>query len=421
MRILFASYAERTQALPMVPLAWATRCAGHEVMVATQPSLVEAMADSGLPVTAVGRELPLYRLWRHAEADGEGDGDTDLVDPALPLTWPAASVGYAELVQWWFRTANEPMVEDLHALCREWRPDLVVWEAVTFAGALAARACGIPHVRFVWSVDVLARMRERVLAARPDGVEDDSLAEWLAAAAARLGTDFSEDLAVGRSTITFLPPSLRGADSRALRYLPMRFVPYAGRALLPDWLREPGPGPRVCLTLGTSALERFGRLVVPAAELVLGVAHTGADVVVTLDDPRRAGLEPHDVPPNVRFAGEVPLDLLLAHCDAVVNHAGPGTVATAIAAGLPQLVVPEEFDAPVLARQLAATGAAVDLPLDEVTTHRVHAAIEALLQEGPARRSARRSARRLQREAAAMPSPRELVRTLEHEMTREAG
>ena len=413
MRILFVTYAERTQALPMVPLAWAAKCSGHEVMMATQPALVEVLADSGLPVTSVGRDLPLYRLWRYAEDAGEGDGNTDMVDPSVPLTWPEASAGYADLVQWWFRTINEPMIDDLLVLCREWGPDLVVWETVTFAGSLAARACSVPHVRFVWSIDVLATMRERVLASRPDSVADDPLADWLAASAARIGTDHHEELAVGRATITNLPPSLRGADSTVVRYLPLRFVPYAGRAVVPEWLLEPGPGPRVCLTLGTSALERFGRLVVPVAELVRGVARTGAEVIVTLDDAERAELAPDEVPPNVRFVGEVPLDLLLKHCDAVVNHAGPGTVATAMAAGLPQLVVPEEFDAPVLARLLADTGAAIDLRLAEVDADRVHAAVGALLDDSPQRAAAQL----LQQEVAAMPSPREFVRTLEHEST----
>jgi UDP:flavonoid glycosyltransferase YjiC (YdhE family) len=408
-RILFAGYAERTQALPMVPLAWAARCAGHDVLLATQPELVDVAADSGLPVTAVGRSLPLYRLWRHADAAGDADGDAALVDPGRPLDWETASRGYRELVQWWFRTANEPMLDDLVALCREWRPDLVVWETVTFAGAVAARACGARHLRFVWSVDVIATMRERLLAARPPGDGTDPLASWLASCAARAGTDFSESLAVGEATVTFLPAPLRAADSASVRYLPLRFVPYAGQSVVPPWLAGLPPGRRICLTLGTSALERFGRLVVPVGEIVRGASATGAEVLVTLDDPAVAGLA--DVPPNVRFVGRVPLDALLRHCDLLVSHGGPGTVATAVAAGIPQLVVGEEFDAPVLARLLAATGAAVDLPLGAADAARVRDRVRLLYDD----ESYRRRALALRDEAAAMPTPQQFVHALETE------
>ena len=40
MRILFASIAEKTHFLGMVPLAWALQTAGHEVRVASQPEMV---------------------------------------------------------------------------------------------------------------------------------------------------------------------------------------------------------------------------------------------------------------------------------------------------------------------------------------------------------------------------------------------
>ena len=419
MKILFAGYAERTQVHPMVPLAWAARCSGHDVLVATQPELVEVVADSGLPVTSVGRGLPLYRLWRHADVSGGADPDPALVDPGRELDPATASHAYAELVEWWFRTANEPMLDDLVALCRQWRPDLVVWETVTFAGAIAARATGVPHLRFVWSVDVLASMRERVLAARAASGDDDGvdpLAAWLTRCAARVGTDFSPELAVGRATVTFLPPALRADDPAGLRYLPLRFVPYAGPAVLPSWLCELGPGRRACLTLGTSALGRFERLVVPAREVVRGLAAAGGEVVVTLDDPVAAGMTAGEVPPGVSFVGEVPLEALLEHCDLVVHHGGPGTAATAVVAGLPQLVIAEEFDAPVLARRLAATGAAVDLPLGEATAERVRRAARGIRQD-PAYADA---AAALRREALAMPSPREVVQVLEDEATTSA-
>src|SRR4051794_38462370 len=41
----------------MVPLAWALRASGHDVRMASQPELVPTMRASGLPFTAVGRDV----------------------------------------------------------------------------------------------------------------------------------------------------------------------------------------------------------------------------------------------------------------------------------------------------------------------------------------------------------------------------
>jgi len=56
MRVMFAVYAAKTHFYNMVPLAWALRAAGHEVCVATQPDIVDAVAATGLPVATVGDE-----------------------------------------------------------------------------------------------------------------------------------------------------------------------------------------------------------------------------------------------------------------------------------------------------------------------------------------------------------------------------
>ncbi|WZH51935.1 MAG: DUF1205 domain-containing protein [Nocardioides alkalitolerans] len=408
MRVLLVSYAERTQAEPLVPLAWALRCAGHDVLVATQPELVETLADSGLPVVAVGRSLPLYRLWDHAEHEGDADGDLDLVDPTVPLDWDTAAPAFADLVQWWFRTANEPLVGDLVALCREWEPDLVVWETITVAGAVAARACGVPHVRFLWTYDFLASVLRRLRDVQPPGAAEP-LTAWLATVAARFGVEPDPAAVTGDATITFLPAALRRLDDPDLTYLPMRFVPYAGPVVVPDWVHDEPTVPRACVTLGTSALDRFGRLVVPAATVVRGVAAVAAEVLVTLDGPEDAGLDPAEVPDHVRFVGRVPLDAVLRTCDLVVHHGGPGTAMTAVAAGVPALVVPEEFDAPVLARLLADTGAALRLSLDELTEASVAEAARRLLDD-PA---IREETVRLRTALLGMPSPHDLVDALE--------
>jgi UDP:flavonoid glycosyltransferase YjiC (YdhE family) len=53
---------------------------------------------------------------------------------------------------------------------------------------------------------------------------------------------------------------------------------------------------------------------------------------------------PERLPPHVRHAGYVPLGRVLGHAAALVHHGGIGTAAAALAAGVPQLVMPLAHD-----------------------------------------------------------------------------
>jgi UDP:flavonoid glycosyltransferase YjiC (YdhE family) len=53
---------------------------------------------------------------------------------------------------------------------------------------------------------------------------------------------------------------------------------------------------------------------------------------------------PSPLPPGVTHFDYVPFSLLLPRCGAVVHHGGIGTSAQALAAGVPQLVLPMNFD-----------------------------------------------------------------------------
>ncbi|MEE2041706.1 hypothetical protein Q8791_31240, partial [Nocardiopsis sp. CT-R113] len=211
MRVLIATQAERTHFLGMVPLAWALRAAGHEVRVASQPHLLPVATDAGLPFVPVGRDHYFARVSRNGAADRHLDFDM-AEDRDEVLTWDHLREGYGKVVTWWWRMVNDPMLDDLVSLCREWRPDLVVWEPSTYAAPLAAELCGAVHVRHLWSVDLFARMRRRFLARmaeQPAAEREDPLAAWLGARAARHGVEYSETLVHGQATLEQIPASLR--------------------------------------------------------------------------------------------------------------------------------------------------------------------------------------------------------------------
>ncbi|WP_017587968.1 activator-dependent family glycosyltransferase [Nocardiopsis ganjiahuensis] len=412
MRVVVSSLAERTNFLSMVPVAWALRAAGHEVLVASQPALGGVVADAGLPFAPVGRD---HGFWRHLTARSSFDGlrggvplFSEYGGPAKP--WHRTLEDYRQVVTWWWRMVNDPMLDDLVALCRSWRPDLVIWEPITYSGAVAAEACGAAHVRHPWGGDLFGAVRWRFLqqrAEQPEADREDPLADWLTGRAARHGVEFSETLIHGQATIEQIPACLHLPTPPGLNYLPMRYVPYNGRALVPDWLRTPPERPRVGLSLGTSTAAWLGRFGIDVPMVLEGLSDLDVEVVATLPEDEQAKLGA--VPGNVRLVDYVPLHALAPTCDAMVTHGGTGTVLTGLAHGVPQVVAPRPtFDEPLLASAVAARGAAVVLDPERVDPDTVGAAVRTLVNEpGPAR-----AARELGREIADLPTPAQLADTL---------
>ncbi|MYR32457.1 activator-dependent family glycosyltransferase [Nocardiopsis alba] len=365
MRMVVATIAERTDLLNLVPLAWALRSAGHEVVVASQPELAGAVSAAGLPFAPVGRDHGFWRMMRAYSLLGVLEKDTPpfgMADaPEHEVTWDYLIEGYRRVVPHWWRMVNDSMADDLVDLCRTWKPDLVVWDPVTFCAPVAARAAGAAHVRYIWGVDTLARVRGlflRRMEEQVPEVREDPLGEWLSGLAARYGVGFDEELVVGQATIDQVPDVLRiPVDGRlGVRYLGMRFVPYNGRAVVPDWLRRPAEGRRLCLTLGTSATDRFGGYTLPLGEVLEALGQVDAEVVATV--PLKARQDLGTVPSNVRLVDYVPLHALAATSTATINHGGTGTVWTGLVHGLPQLFVPRPtFDEPMLARLIQGQGA----------------------------------------------------------------
>ncbi|WP_017587960.1 activator-dependent family glycosyltransferase [Nocardiopsis ganjiahuensis] len=419
MRVLVASQAEKTHVLGMVPLAWALRAAGHEVRVASQPSLAPTITRAGLPAVAVGRDHLFNQMLSTSKSTGfaETEGfDMTRSDPEA-LGWDYLLEGYREFVRFWWNPVNASMADDLTDFCRWWRPDLVLWEPTTFCAPVAARASGAAHARVLWGMDVFARVRRRFLERRaenPGERREDPLAEWMERLARRAGTDFAEELVSGQATLDPYPEGVRLPPEEGVGHIPVRYVPYNGTAVVPDWLRAPAERGRVCLTLGSAAPERFDdRRRLPLPELLESVAALDAEVVATLSPGQRDGLG--TLPPNVRVVEYVPLHALLPHCSAVVHHGGAGTFCTAVFHGVPQLVLPGFsmaqylFDESLLAERVTETGAGLTLAGDRMTAGEIARRTGRLLDEP----GFAEGARRVRDRARAMTSPAGLVPVLE--------
>ncbi|MBP2336620.1 UDP:flavonoid glycosyltransferase YjiC (YdhE family) [Saccharothrix coeruleofusca] len=392
MRILLTSWAWATHMYHMVPLGWAFCAAGHEVRVASQPALVEAIRSTGLTAVAVGEDVDFLSARAR-----------DRVQPVDQLPPPGSVPDYRRM---WRNTTTritdlaDAMAPDLTDFCRAWRPDLVVWDWMTFGGPIAARLTGVPSARFLYGPDLLTRLGRAAEEADPGGRD-----RWLSDLYGRFGAEPGGAGAEwgGTALLDTCPPSaqLPGVDG-----LRMRYIPYNGPAEAPRWTVEPPRRPRVCVTMGllTRNLRNQDSVLLP--ELLRELSGADAEVVVAGTPAQRAELT--DLPANARFAELVPLHALLGGCSAIVHQGGAGTAMSAAYYGVPQVVAAAIADQPFNAERFARTGAVVPVPAVAGSEGAVRAAVDEVLTKPqyPA------AARALRDEVMAQPSPAAAVEAL---------
>ncbi|MBB5958533.1 glycosyltransferase (activator-dependent family) [Saccharothrix tamanrassetensis] len=416
MRVLFAVNPEKSLFPYLVPLAWALRTAGHEVRVASRPGFADVITRAGLTAVPVGRDQAHDRRLvaggmtpeaMQEARSGMGPPYDVLEDPSK-ADWEYLRDEHLEAVRVWHRPENFPLIAGLVEFARAWEPDLVVWEPTTYAGPIAAKACGAAHARFLWSVDAFGLTRDLFLklkAEQPAGEQVDPLADWFSSYGRKYGFEFSEDMTTGHFTVDQIPPSLR--DPADLHYVPMRYVPYGGAAVVPPWLWAAPEKPRVALTMGLSATRVFGGYDVPLQEILDELGDLDIELVATIAESEQRKLT--RVPANTRVVSYAPLHALAPTCSVVIHHAGAATLTTTALYAVPQLSLHHHWDGPMLARGLAAQGAGLEIHTTRVTGRAVREAVLRLLHEP----GFRDRAADLRDELRQLPTPNQLVPEIE--------
>ncbi|QKW21681.1 DUF1205 domain-containing protein [Kitasatospora sp. NA04385] len=401
MRVLFTTWASPSHLFPMVPLAWAFQAAGHEVRVAVPPNCTAHVSGAGLTPVAVG---PAPEV---APAVGSGRIKVWHAQKPWPADWPLHldqldedRIALLDMLTDRQCAVAEKMVPDLLAYARHFKPDLIVRDAGTYAGAVVAEVLGIPLASHQWGSPAVldcehtspggpARPGYRALFER-FGAEPDA------------GTGVFVDPC---------PPSLR-LPTPATR-LNTRIVSYNGPGELPDWLREEPTAPRVCITWGVTAgkFDPKSALPAPLQQAAHSLAAAGLEVVLAVTAAQRELIG--EQPAGIRAVSMLPLNLLLPSCSAIVHQGGGGTATTATGAGVPQLVLSPRPEQMLTGDRLARAGAARHIPFneladDEAAGQRVHKDVLGLVED-PAHRAA---ALRLREESLAQPSPAEVVEQL---------
>lgn len=368
MRALVVASPGTGHVFPVVPLSWALRSDGHDVLLASAGDGVARAASAGLAVVDVAPGVDMYEVAKSVGLAIGGWGPH-----------PTPAVARDRAVQL-FTQVSERMLAGTEHLAQRWQPDVVVYGELQGAGAVVAARLGVPAV-------------EHAIGLVGDG-----------------GTFVAEiwpRLAAGppanpTAIIRIAPPSL-GPEPVAGRWI-MRPVPYNGGAVVPEQLLDPPTRPRVLITMGTVA-PRLGGIGM-VRDLIDAVVAEPLDILVALgSDPAELGA----LPESVRAYRWLPLTTALPTCSVMIHHGGAGTTLSALAAGVPQVIVPQGADQFVNAASVSERGCAMTADLAPTA---IRAALRrALSGEFDA------ATREVREEIALLPSPTDIAAQLADHIT----
>ena len=393
MKVVVASIGSAGDVHPFAAVALGLRDRGHSVSFATNSHFAPLLERLGLPLLPVGTaaqfdeatshpglwsqfrgfgvlaEIVRYStpaVYRHIEREA-ADGDSVLV--AHPLAFGA-------------RIAHEVM--DIPLVTLHLAPS-TLW---------SVEEPPVPS-RWVGSINHLPRPAKRLAVALGDRFADLALAPPLNRFRAELG----------------LPPARH--VGRRWWHSPQRVI-----GLFPDWFGAPQPDwpAQAALTGFPLYDEREVSPVPPDLEAFLAEAENAGDPPVVFapgssnrqaarffaagaNACRRSGRRgllltrypeqlPSPLPAGVHHAAYAPFSAVLPRSAALVHHGGIGTAGQALAAGVPQLVMPMTYDQPDNAVRLARLGVARVLPPELFSGSRVARNLDLLLESEAVRRAA---------------------------------
>ncbi|MCA1268723.1 MULTISPECIES: nucleotide disphospho-sugar-binding domain-containing protein [Streptomyces] len=377
MRFLFVVGGGSAPVHASVPLAWAARAAGHEVLVASPEENLDLVTGLGLPARGV-TDL--------------GMGDAMLKDRQgnwLPM--PTSESTEMDFAGRGFARLSAASYRGTEELAEAWRPDVVIGGEYNHAAPLIAHKFSIPLVSHTWAIYD-----------RTD-IDWQGATDELKPELAAFGLDAIPEPAL---FVDITPPSVRPGHAEPAQ--PMRWAPGNPQIALEPWMYAKGDRPRVVITSGSRSVF------IPALgldffrPLLGGSVLGGGDVEVIVAAPEPVAAQLRAEFPDVR-AGFVPLDVVAPTADLVLHHGGGVTVMTLLNAGTPQLVLPEILASAIPMRPVDEFGASITLPSHTVPVEDTEAAVSKILGDT----SYRAKAGELAAEIASMPSQAEVVKVIE--------
>ena len=375
---------------PVIELGSALRARGHAVTLATSEIFSKQVQENGLDFAALGTRA---------------EGETLMRDPRL---WNRFR-GFTAIVE----QAILPNISRLYRMIEERQgPDLVVAATTLCLGARVAQdRLGVPTASLHLQPSVI---RSQIDYARLGAFNmGASMPRWV-----KRGLFWVMDtLYVERS----IGPGLN-AFRREIGLAPVSGIfssyihsPELVLGLFPDWFAAPQPdwpahthltgfllhdsgghaeaqgdaeafldegAAPVLVTPGSAATDRttFFRHTVKACQAA------GVRAMLVTNHPDQL---PRDLPSGIRAFPYLPFGQVLPRCAAIVYHGGIGTLAQAVKAGIPQLVVANAHDQPDNGQRIERLGLGLGLETGGYTQRSARRAIRELVTSEPLQRRCR--------------------------------
>ncbi|XWX57037.1 glycosyltransferase [Clavibacter nebraskensis] len=349
-RILFSFARGQGHLNPLLPFARAARARGHETALAGPREIVAGRADFA----------PLFPSDTGAARTAGGTGRLVVADPGRP---------YAQVEEVFLGRTARTVARSVGDAIARWSPALVVCDEFDFGAMVAAERAGVPVVVVEVTASAYAGWRP-------------SVAHALDALRAEAGLAPDPELAMlaGDLLVVPFPESVAGAGPGAAsaaeptRRAVLRVRPEAPEAAddhpAVRWLAGSDEPWRAYATLGTQFNTRSGDLL---HRILDGLATTDARVLATIGPCVNPAAFP-GATPRRRLEDYVPQGAVLERVDVVITHGGSGTVAGALAAGVPLVVLPMGADQRLNGERIAQLGVGRMLDAATATPEEIAAA-----------------------------------------------
>ena len=418
MRVLIAAVGSRGDVAPLTGLGAALQGAGHDVSVATYGTFEGLIAGCGLGFRLVPGDPQLLGASEQGQRWQEGG------------TGPMSAIRFVRLIAQHTRDVNAAI---LHA-ARQDTDVLLAAGTAWFGGYRIAQGLGLPSIGLALqpshptsqflpaglTTRSLGRWGNRALAralvvSAPAAIDKPSKPLWAQEGMPRLSirqlyrrqetTRWPFIYGYSPSVVP-RPPDWREGIEVAGYWWPAHPASWTPPAGLERFLAA-GPPP-VFVGFGSRNPSDAARLsgIVAAARRKAGVRMVIQAGWASLG----AGLQDDD---DMIVIGETPHDWLFPKMAAVVHHAGAGTTAAGLRAGMPTVSVPMITDQPFWASRISALGAGpAAVPYKSLTADSLTTAISDAVGRDSYRSRAQEIAKQLATEDGALPVLRALDRLL---------
>jgi UDP:flavonoid glycosyltransferase YjiC (YdhE family) len=370
--------------LPTIAIGWELKRRGHDVIFVGNPHYARRVIDAGLSFSPVGTIADHERLI----------GDADVFDRAKKSAHDVFAEHYFPHLDNYYETVNE--------MCQRTPSVVVGGELGSFT---AAEKLGIPFA-FVACSPVTSSIESTHDPHHPERTLP-AWARWFAANGKRLALLYrlrrlSRNI-VERRVKPVPPPTedhplLRLRARVGLHGTP-QIRPQKILCMWPDWFAAPQPDwPKEAVIAGfplwprptygaPGELAAWHGIVVTTGSAASGQHEFYATVVeactasqrpAILVTPHRDQL-PRNLPPSVTHLEYAPFHELFGRASLILHHGGIGTGSYALAAGVPQIVMPLRGDQFDNGNRLARLGVAKMIPPRDARPARLAKLIRTLL------------------------------------------